>query len=67
MDKYENQRCALAAYNAGPGNVDKWLEDPRYSENGALLIIPFEETEEYVSRIDRAYKKYETLYEKELG
>ena len=67
LDRYGNQRCAVAAYNAGPGNVDKWLSDERYGAGGALIAVPFKETEEYLLRIDRAYEKYTDLYEKELG
>lgn len=62
MDKYGSERCALAAYNAGPGNVDKWLSDPKYGSDGALITIPFGETEEYLIRVDNAYEKYRELY-----
>ena len=58
---------ALAAYNAGPGNVKKWLEDPAYSENGRLTAIPFSETEAYVKRVNAASEKYRELYEEELA
>ncbi len=62
-----NRTCALAAYNAGPGNVDKWLQDPEYSRDGELTHIPFAETEKYLDRIERAYDKYTQLYQEELG
>lgn len=68
LDKFDGSRTeALAAYNAGPGNVSKWLEDERYSANGELTSIPFPETETYVARVRRAYDKYMELYEEELG
>ncbi len=67
-DKFNGDRIAvLAAYNGGPGNVKKWLEDERYSEDGALMEIPFPETERYIEKVQRAYEKYLNLYEKELS
>ena len=45
LEKYGgNEKTAVAAYNAGQGNVSKWLEDKDYSSNGTdLSKIPFEE------------------------
>jgi len=57
----------LAAYNAGPGNLKKWLENDDYSRDGVLVNIPFQETSSYVERVERAYEKYKKLYDKELG
>lgn len=54
---------ALAAYNAGPTNVDKWLKDKNYSKNGKNLDhIPYSETEEYVKKVMRNIKIYDFLY-----
>lgn len=58
---------ALAAYNAGPGNLKKWLEDEAYSQDGVLVNIPFDETSSYVQKVERAYEKYKNLYADELG
>lgn len=58
LDLYDdNLECALAAYNAGPGNVDKW----RGSEQ-SLSEIPFPETKKYVNSTKRYIKIYELLY-----
>lgn len=57
---------AIAAYNAGLGNVNKWLSEPRYSdENGNLKNIPFAETELYVKKVKKRAEIYRTLYGKE--
>lgn len=65
-DRYGSWEVALAAYNGGVGNVDKWLEDPAYSDgDGGLKKIPFRETRQYVKKITNAYETYERLYGKE--
>ena len=63
LDYYdEDVTLSLAAYNAGMGNVDKWLKDPRYSKSGKTLdVIPFKETQKYIEKINKSiniYKKY---------
>ena len=65
-DRYADWDITLAAYNAGPENVDKWLEDPTVSdlETGKLINIPFKETREYVKKVNKALGKYESLYDK---
>lgn len=55
---------ALAAYNAGPMNVDTWQS--RYPVSNRMLfvdLIPFRETREYVASIARNYFWYKRLYE----
>ena len=58
---------AVAAYNAGPGNVDKWVQ--AYDDNTGdidtfIESIPFEETREYVKRVLRSYAAYKMLYQR---
>ena len=58
--KFENWDTVLAAYNGGEGNVAKWLDDPEYSDGqGNLTYIPFEETRNYVKKVNDAMAKYE--------
>jgi soluble lytic murein transglycosylase len=62
-DRYGNWEVALAAYNGGPGNVDKWLENDRYADGeGGLKRIPFRETRHFVVRVTDAWDMYERLY-----
>jgi soluble lytic murein transglycosylase len=62
-DRYGNWEVALAAYNGGPGNVDKWLENDRYADGeGGLKRIPFRETRHFVVRVTDARDMYERLY-----
>jgi Soluble lytic murein transglycosylase and related regulatory proteins (some contain LysM/invasin domains) len=51
-----------AAYNAGIGNVRKWLKDSQYTTNGRLTNIPFNETSKYVVKVNEARDMYNKLY-----
>ncbi len=54
---------ACAAYNAGIGAVEGWLESDMYSSDGATLsYIPYGETSNYVAKIQGAVEKYNELY-----
>lgn len=67
IEKYRNRETALAAYNAGMGNVSKWLEDPRYSADGKTLSdIPYSETKKYVKRVKIFTYIYRKLYSKKF-
>ena len=58
-----DMKTDAAAYNAGHGTVQGWLDDRQYSEDGATLIsIPYPETERYVRRVSEAYEQYRKLY-----
>ena len=64
LEKYNNYSIAIIAYNAGIGNVDKWIETGVIKEDGTdLENVPFKETNNYVRKILRDYKIYKELYE----
>ena len=54
---------AIAAYNAGIGNVKKWINDGIINEDGSNLEnIPYKETNNYVRKVLRDKKIYKNLY-----
>ncbi len=58
-DQYGNTDTALAAYNAGSGNVSGWLKDKKYSSDGVSLDnIPFGETRRYISKVNSRRRMY---------
>ena len=60
LEKYECLEIALAAYNAGSGNVDKWISNGTIKNDGSdIENIPFKETNTYVRKILRDYKIYQ--------
>ena len=64
IDKYNNINIALIAYNAGIGNVDKWIEDGTIKKDGSNVeAVPFKETNNYVRSIINNYKIYQEIYE----
>ncbi|MCD8390280.1 MAG: lytic transglycosylase domain-containing protein [Firmicutes bacterium] len=63
IDHYQNTDTALAAYNAGMGNVSEWLANPDYSSDGVTLDeIPFSETRHYVKKVNGYCEKYREQY-----
>ncbi|MCA9548144.1 MAG: lytic transglycosylase domain-containing protein, partial [Myxococcales bacterium] len=58
----------LAAYNAGPGHVDDWLERIGHLEADAFVeAIPFDEARGYVRKVLRSHAAYRALYQPEAG
>lgn len=59
----DNKELALTAYNGGLGNVEKWLDDEEYSDGqGGLNITPYQETNDYVDKVLKSYKRYRDIY-----
>ena len=64
IQKYNNTNLALAAYNAGSGNVDGWIEKGTLKSDGTdIENVPFTETNNYVRKILRDYEIYKNIYE----
>ncbi|NEW07667.1 lytic transglycosylase domain-containing protein [Paenibacillus sp. SYP-B3998] len=54
---------AIAAYNAGQGNVNRWKQNEVWDGTEANINqIPFGETRHYVQRVLYYYEKYTKLY-----
>ncbi len=58
VERYHEMNPAIAAYNAGMGNVDKWLDE----NDDIRASVGFSETEKYIASVNRAKAMYEKLY-----
>ncbi|MFM7842587.1 MAG: lytic transglycosylase domain-containing protein, partial [Nitrospira sp.] len=53
---------AVAAYNAGPPVVSKWIQKFGDKEPDEFVeLIPYQETRQYVRRVLRSYREYRRL------
>ena len=59
IQKYGDERVALAAYNAGQQNVDTWRAEGKG--------VQFPETRAYVAQVERLKGIYRRTYRRELG
>jgi len=69
IDHYGGQVMpALAAYNAGVTNVDRWLAESRPDAHAfEITDVPYPETRAYVERVLRAQSDYRRTYARQLG
>jgi soluble lytic murein transglycosylase len=69
LDHYGgNEMLAVAAYNGGETNVDRWVAHAE-ADGRQLSVqeIPFGETREYVQRVLSAQRDYRATYPRALG
>ena len=60
---YDNDILALAAYNAGRGNVQHWIAENGWDKDFSDIdAIPYDETRNYVKRVLHCRDKYAELY-----
>ncbi len=58
-----NEVLALAAYNAGRGNVRQWMKENKWDASfNSTQAIPYRETQVYVERVLADKYKYRHLY-----
>ncbi|MDQ0337839.1 soluble lytic murein transglycosylase [Caldalkalibacillus uzonensis] len=65
LDKYQGDYVkTLVAYNAGQGNVDRWLAEGVWDGREYTIDqVPFGETRHYVKRALFYYDRYKKIYE----
>lgn len=61
-----NYYLAICSYNAGIGNVDKWISQGQITENlnTTDVELPFKETTKYLKKVIHNYKMYKIIYPK---
>ena len=63
LSKFEDEKVTLSAYNAGEGNVRKWLNDDRFSDDGVTLkTMPYFETISYIEKIENGINYYKSRF-----
>lgn len=63
-----NEILTLAAYNAGRGHVEEWMDQYGWTYDfNDISDIPFPETRQYVKRVLQNKEKYEKLYDSILN
>ena len=63
LNKFDDEKTAFAAYNAGEGIVKKWLSDKNFSPDGLTLTkIPYAETANFVKKVLNGINIYKTRF-----
>jgi len=69
LDEYRgNTMLALAAYNAGETNLDRWLAQTQaHGQRLTVADVPFAETRAYVQNVLQLQREYRDTYGPQLG
>src|SRR5439155_569721 len=69
MDYYgKNSYLAIAAYNAGPAAVNRWLGGCKNCLTDEFVeAIPYRETRRYVKEVIHYIANYEQIYQRKTG
>lgn len=62
INKFKNTDTAIIAYNAGEGVVSSWLKNEKLTYNGKIVNIPYKETSNYLTKINRAINIYKDRF-----
>ncbi len=62
MAEFSSQAAALAAYNGGEANVQRWIASDTWRPGQSLGRIPYPETRDFVARVERTSRWYAYLY-----
>ena len=62
-----NLPVMMAAYNAGRGKVNQWIQAGQWDGNARNLDgIPFPETRQYVKNVLNNYQAYQAIYKNKI-
>ncbi len=68
IDKYGSQDLALAAYNGGETNLQRWIVEARLKGRAMTLAdVPFSETRGFVTAVHHARSIYRRAWSESLG
>src|SRR5262249_47177125 len=64
VEQFQGSRAhAIAAYNASPEVVRRWLEQEKgVADDEFVDSVPYGETRRYLRRVLRSYRMYQLLY-----
>lgn len=63
INYFGDENLAICAYNAGMGNVKKWLSNVEFSSDGKNVEnIPYKETENYLKLVQKNKKIYKNKF-----
>ena len=65
-EKFNNNYFLISSgYNAGPGVTDRWIQQFNVDDIDSFVEnIPYQETNDYIKKVMRAYRIYQIIYSK---